>query len=366
MQKLITGDTIILRDSMDSLPLEVQAHSKKALENYAIAYVGAYMNTVQKERPEHVPALARTAPHMIDVSLLPNNCFCMMFERAEKQEIAVAERGWDYVEGKVHSGIGGLVAVYAHEGVTVADAIARGKKDAVRDIRAVEDSAIAKAVTHISRILESLHGVEKGNKGMLKIAQMELDKMQPIRDAVLSSGPEVDMLALVDALKNYPSKPVAVNIDFKEKELLESLARDLGDLSDLIRRIETQDKKLEEMEQALRKNLSEFNRSIEERISKGLAIILSSSDRKIDKGLAAVTASTPKELDPNALKELVERLKKLEEALVAAEQKPSVSQEVVLAVAEVRTDVVTLGKRITKIEELLSEKAPRVRTLKQT
>ncbi|MGQ9588568.1 MAG: hypothetical protein ACUVT7_09360 [Thermoplasmata archaeon] len=341
-----------------------QLPPRKNLENYAIAYAGAYMNAVRRERPDNVPVLARSAPHKIEVCMLPNKCFCMLFERSDKDSVTVAEADWKHVEERVASGVLTLVAVYAHEGVTVADAIAKGKRDAVRDIRSLEDSKIAKAVTHLENILEGLKEVEQGNKGLLKLAELELERLQPIKEAIATAGPDVDMLAIVDALKNYPTTPVEVSIDIKEKELLENLASELGDLSDLIRRVEAQDQRLEEMEKSLKKTFSEFNRTIDERISKGLAVVLSSSDKKIDKGFAALSTVPTKEIDVNLLKELAEKLRKLEETLDAVQMKRSLSDELVLAIAEVKDNLAKLNVRVTKIESFLVQTTTRTRVLK--
>ena len=341
-----------------------QLPPRKSLENYAIAYAGAYLNAVGKERPDNVPVLARSAPHKIEVCLLPNKCFCMLFERSDKDAVSVAETDWKHVEGRIASGIVTLVAVYPHEGVTVADAIAKGKRDAVRDIRSLEDSKIAKAVTQLENILEGLKEVEQGNKGLLKLAELELERLQPIKEAIATAGPDVDMLAIVDALRNYPTTPVEVNIDIKEKELLENLVSELGNLSDLIRRVEVQDQRLEDMEKSLKKTFSEFNRTIDERISKGLAVILASSDKKIDKGFAALSGPPAKEIDINLLKELAEKLKRLEETLDAIQMKRSLSDELVLAIAEVNDNLSQLNVRVTKIESFLVQATTRTRVLK--
>ena len=207
------------------------------------------------------------------------------------------------------------MTVYAHEGPTVADAIAKGKKDAVRDIRSLEDSSVAKAVVQLEKILDELTSIEKGNKSVLKIAELQLQKLQPIRDAIKNSGPEVDMLSMIDALRNYPSSPVEVNIDLKEKELLENICRELGDLSDVIRRIESQDQRLESLEQAITKGLSEFGKSLDDKVGKGLAVVLSSSDRKIDKGLSEMQGHIAKLQGGDVPHDLDARLKAIEAAL---------------------------------------------------
>jgi hypothetical protein len=397
----------------NSLPTAVSP-SKKNLENYANTYMGAYLNTVKKERPEHPPLLARNLFHEIEVCLMPNHCFAMLFEKAEKMEVAVKECGWDYVEGKVLSGVDHLVTVYAHEGVTVADAISRGKRDAVRDIRSLEDSDISKAVVQLEKILEGMTRVGQGNKNAFKLGEQELARLGPIKDAILSAGPGVDMLAMVDAMKNYPGAPTQSSIGEKERELLQNLVNDLGDLSDVIRRAEIQDKKLEELEQSLKKTLTEINRTADERIAKGLAVILAASDRKIDKGFAAMAGQSkhpsdlqlPRDLElrlanleksvqaaqiqlqgieqkglpkleiPKDLEIRLERLDRTAEALQTQVQerlreqpKNSVNEELVLAVAAMKEDIARTNNRIIKIEEFLTQmqslQSPKVRVLKQ-
>jgi hypothetical protein len=393
--------------------------SKKNLENYAVSYMGAYLNTVKKERPEHTPVLARNQFYEVEVCLMPNHCFAMLFEKAEKMEVKVSECGWDYIEGKVLSGVSHLVTVYAHEGVTVADAIARGKKDAVRDIRALEDSDISKAVTQLEKVMQGMAAAGQSAKGTVKFGEAELAKLEPIKDALANAGPNVDMLSMVDALKSYPgAQAQGAAIGGKERELLQNLVDSLGDLSDVIRRAEAQDKKLEELEQALKKAFSEFNRNIDERVSKGLAVILAASDKKIDKGFAALSGKgsndvlfeIPKDLElrlenmdkaikaaqiqiseasvrqaapPPKLevpKELYDRLDSLDKAALSlqrqveekskAPQPSPVSEELALAVAALREDLARVNNRIIKIEEYLTQisgtpSGQRVRVLKQ-
>jgi hypothetical protein len=356
MKKPIIGHQHHLEESMDDSVAKARLPSKKALENYASAYIGAYMNAVEREKPEHMPTLARNHPYSIEVCLMPNHSFVMLFERSDRQTIEVNEKDWNYVESVVMSGVSHLVTVYAHEGPTVADAIAKGKKDAVREIRALEDSTVAKAVVQLEKILDELTSMEKGNKGVMKIAEMQLQKMQPIKDAIKNAGPEVDMLAMIDALRNYPTAPVEVNIDIKEKELLENMCRELGDLSDVIRRIELQDQRLETLEQAITKGLAEFGTSIDEKVGKGLAVVLSSSDRKIDKGLLEMQEQLGKlQTADSGPQDLAARLRAIEDSLIGLRDRPDVAKELVLAVADARDNMAKLDARVARIEQDLVE-----------
>lgn len=389
------------------------------METYAISYLGAYLNTVKKERPEHVPTLARASHHLIEFCIMPNGCYSVLFEKADKQDIVVKECDWEYVEQKVVTGVDHLVALYSHEGVTVADAIARGKRDAVRDIRSLEDSNISKAITALEKVLQGMTSVEMSNRTVAELGEQELAKLRPIREAIQSAGPDVDMLRLVDALRHYPGVQTSPKMEFEAKQLLEGISRDLGDLSDLISRVEGQDQKLEELEHALRKALTELNKNMDERIAKGLAVILAASDKKIDKGFAALAGAAnkdvmfqlPRELeirleaiekDVRALrmqvsdemlervpeiavpKDIEERLARLDEAAAALQMRveermgqgggdevpAKLYEELVVAVAQANEDIARINNRIIKIEEFLAKggsapQTPRVRTLRQ-
>jgi hypothetical protein len=328
----------------------------------------------------------------------------MLFEKAEKQNITVTEKDWGDVEGKVMSGPMHFVAVYAHEGVTVADAIARGKRDAVRDIRSIEDSDIAKAAKELEKILGALSSAFQDNKDILKLGEIDLAKLQPIREAILSSGPEVDMLAMMDSLKNYPLPREPVNFEAQERLMMGDVARELGDLSDVIRRVELADQKLATIEESVKKVVAELNHSIDERINKGLAILLSSTDKKIDKGFAVLAdeakknaySELPRDLEvrleqlekvasmvemdrskpaPAPMpvselpKDLETRLNRLEQVVDTVENevlaKPDLSSELVTAIADLKENIARINSRIIKIEEFLVHVTIRQRVMRQ-
>lgn len=358
MAKPIIGDQHHLGVHMDDAPARAQTVSKKALENYANAYLGAYLNTVEREKPEHVPHLARNAPYTIEVCMMPNRSFVMLFEKSGEQKITVSERDWHHVEGAVMGGVSHIVTVYSHEAPTVADAISKGKKDAVRDIRSVEDSGVARAKEQLEQVLEELSGMDKGNRDVLKLAEEQLQRLRPIKNALEASGPEVDMLAMLEALRNAPSSPAhGGDTGGDERALLEGMCRELGDLSDIIRRIESQDQRIEMLRQILTKGLSELGKSVDDKLGKGLAMVLSSSDRKIDKAISEFEAQIAMLHGDDVPSGLDERLHRIEELLSGMGGRPEVVKEMVLAVADVREGMARLGQRMTKIEQHLAEAA---------
>ncbi len=353
---------------MESSPQQAMPPESKNLENYALSYMGSYLNAVKNERPEHLPPFARNGPYDIEVCVLPNGCFALIFMKAEKERVQVFERGWEYVESKVATSPVHLVTVYPHEKSAIADAIARGKKDASRDIRAVEDSDIARAVLQLEKIMDTLKGLEKGNKTTLKAARAELEKMRPLWESARKAGPEVDMLALIDAMKNYPPAPITVTVDVKDKELLERTVAGLGDTSDLLRRLENQDRKLEDLEQSMRKVFAEYSRSIDERITKGLEVVLESETKKRLEGQNAVHQKVMADVESrltkmDAIGQLEPRLANLE-AMAHHEKDDGVAKEIILAVADIRATMDQVSARVTKLESTTGL-SQRVRTLKK-
>ena len=336
---------------MDALSDKNRLLTKTGLENYANAYLGAFLNTVNRERPEHVPALARGGPYEVDVCLMPNSCFVMLFNKARSQKVNVQECDWSHMEEKARSGVSHMVVVYAHENPTVADAIAKGKKDAVRSVRALEDSNLAKAVSQLEGILDELSSVEKGNRNLLKLAELEMTRLGPIRDVVMNAGPEVDMLAMIETLRNYPSEPVEISVDMKERELLEEISRDLGNLTDVVRKVEAQDEALEKLEQSMRKTIGEFQGMIDEKINNGLAVLMSSSDRKMDRLISAAQKPVASEAAESEIAVLKDRMRLLELNLQNSQTKRAdVSKELVLAVADLRDNMDRLSARISRLE----------------
>lgn len=299
---------------MESSPPKTMRPAKKALENYATSYLGAYLTAVNKEKPEHPPALAKSPGYEIEVCILPNDCMAILYNKSDKQTVVVNERDYAYVEGKIKAGVIHLVPLFPHEGTAVADAIAKGKTDAVKDMDAIDESSIAKAADQLEKIMEGLENVEVDNKEILELAEQELAKLAPVREAIKKAGPNGDLAAVVNLLSSYQVSDGGGRVGPNDREVLETISRSLGDLNNIIRIVESQETKLEQLDSAMKKALEEFNRNIDERISKGLAVILSASDKKIDKGFAALAGGSRANPAVAFPKELEVRLENLEKS----------------------------------------------------
>lgn len=330
------------------------------LMNYVKAYMGSYRGIIEKEHPDSVPPLAKNAPYDIEACLLPNNCFCMLFQKSNKENIIISERSWDFVEGKVVSGMDYLITVYAHEGATVADAIKKGKKDAINDIRAMESNDIVQASLHLERIVDELTDVAMSNRSSLRSIASQVSKLSPIKESVKRGVSQSDMMRAIQSVKDYPVAPVEVKLDIPDRELLETLSTQLSGASNLIGQIEAQERVIEDLEEKISEGYDSLASKIDEKIDRGLALVLTASDRKIDEGLAGIAeVAAEKGLDEEKLHSLEEQLDDIKNAVSSMKGKSQsfMSEKLENALtedlSEIRKQLGEFRMRIEVIEEYL-------------
>lgn len=293
------------------------------LANYARAYVNAYMSTVQNESPEHPPLLFKNHPYAIEACYMPNESFCLLFERSDRPTIAVTSQDWDHVMGRVMSGVSYLTTVYPHEGFTVEDAAAKGRRDAIRDIRAMESSDMADAARQLEKIIGELGSMGDWTKNPAKMAETVMARLEPVRQAIQRSGPKQDMLSMVDVLRRYDSGQQRAMLAPSEVQTLNSISELMSDVSSMLKDVKGQGEQLEKVEEQLRAELHEFKKDLDKKVVKGLGVILATTDRKIDKAVAsAVTPARDSRLESavSAVAQDVVTLKAAVEGLQAPDE----------------------------------------------
>jgi hypothetical protein len=360
------------------------------LANYARAYINAYMGTVQSESPEHPPLLFKNHPYAIEACYMPNESFCLLFERSDRPTISVTSQDWDHVMGRVMSGVSYLTTVYPHEGFAVEDATAKGRRDAIRDIRAMESSDMAEAARQLEKIIGELGSMGDWTKNPMKMAETVMMRLEPVRQAIQRSGPTQDMLSMVDILRRYHTGPQKAALAPADAQKLQDLSSLMSDVSTMLRDVKGQGERLESAEEHLRAELHEFKKELDKKVVKGLGVILATTDRKIDKAVAsAVIPSKDSQLEP-ALAAIAEEVSSLKEAIDAmksseAEEEedddlpvrfeelveevsavrsiaenikipeiPEMPPDLTPAVEEVRKDLADVSERIKRIEEYLA------------
>ncbi|MEM4264934.1 MAG: hypothetical protein QW505_04060 [Thermoplasmata archaeon] len=335
--------------------------TEQDLLSYAKTYMSAYMTTVEKEQPDELPHFAKNAPYDIEIALLPNGCFCMLFQKSDKENMIVTDRDWNYVEGKIVSGLDHLVTVYAHEGSAIEDARQKGTKDALNDIRALESNEIAQASLHLEKIVDELTNVAMANRASLKSIASQLTKLSPIKDAARKGFPQHDMLRMIQGLKDYPAAPVEIVLDVPDRELLQKLSQQLEESAELISRIQEQEDLIEDLEERIKKSYDELEAKINAKIEAGLAKVIATTDRKIDKGLAAMSESAKVGgISAERLKELSNQLNELKEAVANAAEKggqpevpPEMLDEINSELSDIKGRMEDLSTRVEAVEDYL-------------
>jgi len=263
--------------------------SDNDLANYARAYIGAYLSAVRQENPDHIPKFAQEHPYAIEVCLMPNSCFVMLFEKSENSSVTVTKQNWEYVNGRVMSGLSYLVTVYPHEGFHLKDASYRGKRDALRDIRVFENSDLVDATRQLERLLTELGDVSKWNKNPINMAELAMTKLGAIKQEVMRAGPSVDFMSMVEGLKNFKPAAEVPPVDPSVVEMIATVEKDFKDLGEVVEKSKTQDARIEELEKSLKAELEDFKMAIDKKMAKGLAVVLTTADRKIDKAVGALS-----------------------------------------------------------------------------
>jgi hypothetical protein len=264
------------------------------LMTYAKTYIGTYLGVVNEQKPDDLPILAKNAPYDIEIALLPNGCFCLLFQKSNKESFVVTDKNWEYVEGKITSGIDHLVSIFAHEGSSREDAEEKAKKDATNDIRAMESNEIVQASLHLERIVDELTNVAMSNRASLKSISSQISKLSPLKDSAKRGYPQSEMVRMVQGMKEYPAAPIEIVLDIPDREMLERISEQIKAASGFIKRIEEQEELIEDIEEKIKRGYDDLSKKIDEKMDHGLAMVLTSADRKIDKGLSSIEDSALK------------------------------------------------------------------------
>lgn len=275
------------------------------LAEYGRAYLRSYVVAVESESPEHVPSFYRNRPYSIEICRMPNSCFCMLFERSDRPSIAVSNNDWGYVMARLMSGVSYVATVYSHEGVTVDDAAARGRRDAIRDICALEASGVVDSAKELEKLIAELKNTAKWSKNPAKTAEYAVSRLETIRQTVLRTGPSVDTMAMIESVKRYPPAPVQITLDSEGMKTLTEVAEGLEGLDEAVQLAKTQESQVEAIEGELRREIRSFKSELDKKMAKGLGVILTTTDRKVDK---AVENCASQEAEIRKLKEAISGL----------------------------------------------------------
>ncbi len=270
------------------------------LAEYGRAYLRSYVVAVESESPEHVPSFYRNRPYSIEICRMPNTCFCMLFEKSDRPSISVSNNDWGYVMARLMSGVSYVATVYSHEGMSIDDASARGRRDAIRDICALEASGVVDSARELDKLVTELKDTTKWSKNPAKTAEYIVSRLEQIRQSVLRTAPSVDTMAMVESVKRYPPAPVQIMLDQEGLNTINEVANKLQGLEQTVELAKAQEARIEEIERELRGEIRSFKSELDKKMAKGLGVILTTTDRKVDK---AVESCGTQEAEIQKLKE---------------------------------------------------------------
>ncbi len=270
------------------------------LAEYGRAYLRSYVVAVESESPEHVPSFYRNRPYSIEICRMPNTCFCMLFEKSDRPSISVSNNDWGYVMARLMSGVSYVATVYSHEGMSIDDASARGRRDAIRDICALEASGVVDSARELDKLVTELKDTTKWSKNPAKTAEYVVSRLEQIRQSVLRAAPSVDTMAMVESVKRYPPAPVQIMLDQEGLNTINEVANRLQSLEQTVELAKAQEARIEEIERELRGEIRSFKSELDKKMAKGLGVILTTTDRKVDK---AVESCGTQEAEIQKLKE---------------------------------------------------------------
>lgn len=275
------------------------------LAEYGRAYLRSYVVAVESESPEHVPSFYRNRPYSIEICRMPNSCFCMLFERSDRPSIAVSNNDWGYVMARLMSGVSYVATVYSHEGMTVEDAAARGRRDAIRDICALEASGVVDSAKELEKLIAELKDTTKWSKDPVKTAEYAASRLEAVRQTVLRSGPSIDTMAMIESVKRYPPAAIQITLDQDGMQSLMEVAEGLEGLEEAVQLAKTQESQVEAIEGELRHEIRSFKSELDKKMAKGLGVILTTTDRKVDK---AIESCSRQETEIKKLREALSTL----------------------------------------------------------
>jgi chaperonin cofactor prefoldin len=224
--------------------------STQDLAAFAKEYYRAYMETMEDKRTQALSKFAQDAPYTIRAYLLPNGSICMLFNSSDDLKTHGGTKDWHEVQDEVAKGVDHFAGFFPFEGRSLGDWNKRGKKDALRDLRLLDQSDLSTASVKLEGMIENITKMIRANPWLGKSGNEIIASMRDIDSRVKGGFPTVDAIASLQSLKAFAPTSESVTIDFPDKILLEEIADALKDVSGLQVKIDAVENRMFEMEKA--------------------------------------------------------------------------------------------------------------------
>lgn len=218
--------------------------------------------------------------------------------------------------------------------------------------------------------VDELSEVSHEARGPVKKAEFAVQRLTPIREMILRAGQTQDMLAMIDSLKGCPSGAAAGALS---SEMLETVSKDLGDLTELMRRVQAQEARIGGIEEKLVKEMMDLKTNLDKRVGRALGMIMTSTEHRVDKALANLknlackgVASSGGALVPEQLEELRHQVESLAEkvslqsvvSVPGALRSESETAELQAAVADLRMKVQRIEDYLVSLSRARASRHP--------
>ncbi len=221
--------------------------SPQDLTAFAKEYYKSYMEIIDEKKPQVLPKFAHEGPYRIQCYLLPNGCIAMIFTANPELKVESGAKDWESVQDIVVKGVDHFVGFYPFECRSLGDWNKRGKRDAVRDMRLVEKSDLAKNGAELESVLDNLETIFKVNLWLNRPGTPGSEMLSTLRgmqSRARAGFPTVDAIATLQSLKAYTPSAESVKIEFPERQLLEDISQGIRGLSGLESKIGTVESRL--------------------------------------------------------------------------------------------------------------------------
>jgi hypothetical protein len=243
--------------------------SAQDLVAFAREYFKSYMDAIEEKKPQTRPRFAQEAPYLIRSYHLPNGCICMIFNSAEELKVESGTRDWDQVQELIVKGVDHFAGFFPFEGRSLGDWNKRGRRDAHRDIRLLDDSELAKSGAELEGIVDNILRMVKANPWLGKSGTEIVSTLRNLESRVKQGFPTVDAIATLQSLKAYVPGADSVTIEFPDKELLEGISEGIKALTGNESKLDMMESRIFEIEKAATaSDVAALSADVQERVDR--------------------------------------------------------------------------------------------------
>jgi len=326
---------------------------------FAKEYFKAYMETIEDKKPQTLPKLAQDAPYAMNAFLLPNGCICMVFNSSKEQSVQGASRDWDEVQDMIVKGVDHFAGFYPFEAKSVEDWNQRGRKDALRDLRLMDRSDLARAGAELESVMENIMKMVKANPWLGKMGNEMISVLKTLDNRVKGGFPTVDAIASLQSLKSFVPGSDKMSIEFPDREILERILSGVQEVSGVQNRFDMIESRMFELEKSGQApevsdkvmDLSERTDRLEKQLEK-VSNILTMMNSKVESYFSKTAEKERQSELEKKLQEFTQRAETYEGKIEALEKEAeNLLSEMKDMTTKMEKDIHDSRKRIARVEK---------------